>query len=123
MKRLILVLAVVAALAIPGAAWAGCWATVGLSSLPKPGLQAGKPWVATGTLFRFKGKRNGDRRLVPSPSRLSDFRPLQARRLRRFSVQGVREGPHLPVGSDRRGLIGRAGDGAGAPPPARRLRE
>lgn len=81
MKRLILALAVVEALAIPGAAWAGCWSTVGLSSLPKPGLQAGKPWVVTirvlqhgrtpmpdarpevrvrnaaGKLFRFKGKR------------------------------------------------------------------
>jgi len=47
MKKLILVLAVAGALAIPSAAWAGCMATVGLSSMPKPGLQAGKPWVVT----------------------------------------------------------------------------
>jgi len=81
MKKLILVLAVAEALAIPSAAWAGCMATVGLSSMPKPGLQAGKPWVvtirvlqhgrtpmsdarpevrirnATGKLLTFKGKR------------------------------------------------------------------
>jgi hypothetical protein len=26
---------------------AGCWATVGLSSLPKPGHRAGQPWLVT----------------------------------------------------------------------------
>ena len=35
------------ALALTGSAQAGCMATVGLSSLPKPGLAAGKPWVVT----------------------------------------------------------------------------
>lgn len=47
MKKLILVLVVAGALAIPGAAWAGCWATVGLSSLPRPDLHAGQPWTVT----------------------------------------------------------------------------
>ena len=48
MKKLFaLVATVVAALAVTGAASAGCMATVGLSSLPKPGLQAGQPWVVT----------------------------------------------------------------------------
>jgi len=74
---------VVAALAVTGAANAGCMATVGLSSMPKPGLQAGKPWVVTirvlqhgrrpmpdakpevrirdaaGTLFTFKARKTG----------------------------------------------------------------
>jgi hypothetical protein len=48
MKKLLLVLGVaVAALGLAGAAQAGCMATVGLSSTPAPGLQAGKPWVVT----------------------------------------------------------------------------
>ena len=82
MKKLfVFVATVVAALAVTGAANAGCMATVGLSSLPKPGLAAGKPWVVTirvlqhgrtpmpdakpeirirnaaGKLFAFKAKR------------------------------------------------------------------
>ena len=81
MRKLVLLLAVVAAVVLPGAANAGCMATVGLSSLPKPGLQAGQPWVVTirvlqhgrtpmpdakpevrirnaaGKLFRFKAKK------------------------------------------------------------------
>ena len=81
MKKSLLFLLVVGALAVPGAARAGCMATVGLSSMPKPGLQAGEPWVVTirvlqhgvtpmpdakpvvrirnaaGTLFRFKAKK------------------------------------------------------------------
>jgi hypothetical protein len=36
-----------AGLVLPGVAHAGCMATVGLSSLPKPGLEPGKPWVVT----------------------------------------------------------------------------
>jgi hypothetical protein len=84
MKKLfVFVATVVAALAVTGAANAGCMATVGLSSLPKPGLQAGQPWVVTirvlqhgrtpmpdakpevrirnaaGKLFVFKAKRTG----------------------------------------------------------------
>lgn len=47
MKKLIPVLAVAGAFAIPSTAWAGCWATVGLSSLPQPRLQAGRPWTVT----------------------------------------------------------------------------
>jgi len=48
MKKLfVLVASVFAALVVTGAANAGCMATVGLSSLPKPGLQAGQPWVVT----------------------------------------------------------------------------
>lgn len=39
--------AAAAALALAGVAQAGCMATVGLSSLPKPGLAAGQPWVVT----------------------------------------------------------------------------
>ena len=46
-KLFVFVATVVAALAVTGAANAGCMATVGLSSLPKPGLQAGQPWVVT----------------------------------------------------------------------------
>lgn len=48
MKKLfVLVATVVAGLALAGVAQAGCMATVGLSSMPKPGLAAGKPWVVT----------------------------------------------------------------------------
>jgi hypothetical protein len=55
MKKLLVpvVAVVILAVALTGAAQAGqagqtgCWATVGLSSLPKPGLQAGEPWVVT----------------------------------------------------------------------------
>ena len=48
MKKLfVFVATVVAALAVTAAANAGCMATVGLSSTPKPGLSAGKPWVVT----------------------------------------------------------------------------
>lgn len=80
-KLFVFVATVVAALGVTGAAQAGCMATVGLSSLPKPGLAAGKPWVVTirvlqhgrtpmpdaapevrirnaaGKLFRFKARR------------------------------------------------------------------
>jgi hypothetical protein len=53
MKKLLVPLVAIAALAVAGAGHAGpsgqsgCWATVGLSSLPKPGLQAGQPWIVT----------------------------------------------------------------------------
>jgi hypothetical protein len=48
MKKLfVFVATVVSALAVTGLANAGCMATVGLNSLPKPGLAAGKPWVVT----------------------------------------------------------------------------
>lgn len=47
MRKLITLAAAAAALALPGAARAGCSATVGLSSLPAPGLQAGQPWNVT----------------------------------------------------------------------------
>ena len=46
-KLLVLVASVVAGLVLAGVAQAGCMATVGLSSLPKPGLAAGEPWVVT----------------------------------------------------------------------------
>ena len=81
MKKTIFILLVVGALAVPGAARAGCMATVGLSSIPKDGHPAGKPWIVTirvlqhgrtpmpdakpevrirnaaGKLFRFKAKK------------------------------------------------------------------
>ena len=52
MKRLVVLAAAAALLAIQAApsaqsAATGCWATVGLSSLPKAGHQAGKPWLVT----------------------------------------------------------------------------
>ena len=48
MKKLfVFVATVVAALGVTAAANAGCMATVGLSSQPKPGLAAGQPWVVT----------------------------------------------------------------------------
>jgi hypothetical protein len=48
MKKLfILVATVTGALALAGVAQAGCMATVGLSSMPKAGHAAGKPWVVT----------------------------------------------------------------------------
>ena len=81
MKRLFTFVAtLVGAAAFAGAAQAGCMATVGLSSTPKPGLAAGTPWVVTirvlqhgrtpmpdakpeirirnraGTLFRFRAR-------------------------------------------------------------------
>lgn len=46
-KLLVLVATAVGALALTAAAHAGCMATVGLSSMPKPGLQAGTPWIVT----------------------------------------------------------------------------
>ncbi|MDX6437485.1 MAG: hypothetical protein QOF45_68 [Gaiellaceae bacterium] len=82
-KLLVLVATVVAAFALAGVAQAGCMATVGLSSLPKAGHAAGKPWIVTirvlqhgrtpmpdarpevrirnagGKLFVFKGKKTG----------------------------------------------------------------
>ena len=50
MKKLLLVLAV-AAVAAP-VAGAGGWATVGLSSLPPPGLEAGQPWPVDITVLQ-----------------------------------------------------------------------
>jgi hypothetical protein len=46
-KLFVFVATVLAGLALAGAAQAGCMATVGLSSLPKPGHPAGKPWLVT----------------------------------------------------------------------------
>ena len=46
MKRLLLPALLVATLAVAGAAWAGGWATVQLSSTPT-GTKAGQPWVVT----------------------------------------------------------------------------
>ena len=46
-KLLVLVAAASGALAVTGAAQAGCMATVGLSSLPKPDLKPGEAWVVT----------------------------------------------------------------------------
>jgi hypothetical protein len=80
-KLFVLVAAGLSGLALAATAQAGCMATVGLSSLPKPGLQAGQPWVVTirvlqhgrtpmpdakpvvrirnaaGKLFAFKGRK------------------------------------------------------------------
>ena len=48
MKKLfVFVATAVAGLALAGVAQAGCWATVGLSSLPKADQAAGQPWVVT----------------------------------------------------------------------------
>jgi hypothetical protein len=46
-KLLVLAAAAVAAIALPGAAQAGCMATVGLSPMLQSGHPAGKPWVVT----------------------------------------------------------------------------
>lgn len=46
-KLIVLMAAALAAGAVAGVARAGCSATVGLSSTPKPGLAAGEPWVVT----------------------------------------------------------------------------
>jgi hypothetical protein len=46
-KLLVLAVAAVAAIALPGAAQAGCMATVGLSPMLQSGHPAGKPWVVT----------------------------------------------------------------------------
>lgn len=46
-KLIVLVVTAGTALSLAGVAQAGCMATVGLSSTPRPGLQAGKPWVVT----------------------------------------------------------------------------
>jgi hypothetical protein len=46
MRRLALLAAVaVGSLVTAGAAEAGCMATVGLSPMPQPGIQAGQPWL------------------------------------------------------------------------------
>jgi hypothetical protein len=47
MKKLFVLVTVVAVLAVAGVAQAGCFATVGLSSMPKAGHAAGQPWVVT----------------------------------------------------------------------------
>jgi hypothetical protein len=47
MKKIIPFLALAAALAVPSSAYAGCMATVGLSSLPKRDLRVGEPWNVT----------------------------------------------------------------------------
>ena len=47
MKKLFVLVTVVAALAVAGVAQAGCFATVGLSSMPKAGHAAGQPWIVT----------------------------------------------------------------------------
>ena len=54
MKKLLLVLAVaaVAAVTLIGAASAGGWATVGLSSLPPSGLKADQPWPVDVTVLQ-----------------------------------------------------------------------
>jgi hypothetical protein len=46
-KLFVFVATAVGTLALAGAAQAGCMATVGLSSMPKPTLAAGEPWVVT----------------------------------------------------------------------------
>ena len=46
-KLFVLVATVVASFALAGLARAGCMATVGLSSTPKAGHAAGRPWVVT----------------------------------------------------------------------------
>jgi hypothetical protein len=46
-KLFVFVATAVAGLALAGVAQAGCWATVGLSSLPKADHAAGQPWVVT----------------------------------------------------------------------------
>ena len=102
MKKLfVFVATVVAALGVTAAANAGCMATVGLSSLPKAGHPAGKPWVVTirvlqhgrtpmpdakpevrirntaGKLFTFKAKKTDRvgsyraRVVFPNPGRYS----------------------------------------------------
>ena len=54
MKKLLLVLAVAAsaAVALPGAASAGGWATVGLSSLPPSGLEPNQAWPVDITVLQ-----------------------------------------------------------------------
>ena len=56
MRRLALLLLVAGATVLPAGTapaaqapvrLAGCWATVGLSSIPKAGHQAGQPWLVT----------------------------------------------------------------------------
>jgi hypothetical protein len=59
MKRLALILIAGGTLALPAAAQAGCWATVGLSSLPKD-VHAGQPWSVAITV-----KQHG-RTLLPN---------------------------------------------------------
>ena len=142
-KLFVLVATVVAGLALAGVAQAGCMATVGLDSMPKAGHPAGKPWVVTirvlqhgrtpmpdakpevrirnaaGKLFVFKATKTARSRVVPRPGRLPEGRPLLARRLRRLPGQGVREGAHLQVRADRRGL--RLCCGAGLPAGAAAL--
>jgi hypothetical protein len=46
-KLFVFVATAVAGVALAGVAQAGCWATVGLSSLPKADHAAGQPWVVT----------------------------------------------------------------------------
>jgi hypothetical protein len=50
-RRLVLLITLAAGMAIPAAAHAGGWATVGLSS-PPDGAQKGKPWVVDLTVLQ-----------------------------------------------------------------------
>ena len=45
MKRILIPLAVLAALVLATTAYAGCWATVGLTPWAKEGIKAGEPWL------------------------------------------------------------------------------
>lgn len=92
-KSLPLVAVVALALLLPGVAKAGCMATVGLSSLPKPGLQAGEPWIVTIRVLQH-GR-------TPMPDAKPEVRIRNAKgRLIRFAAR-----PTARVGSYRARVV------------------
>lgn len=94
MKKLVFLAAsAVTGLVLTGSAQAGCMATVGLSSMPKPGLAAGKPWVVTIRVLQH-GRR-------PMP----DARPVVRIRNAAGKLFTFRARPTKVVGSYRARVI------------------
>ena len=92
-KSLVLVALVAAALLAPSVAQAGCMATVGLSSLPKPGLAAGEPWIVTIRVLQHGRRPMSDAkpevRIRNSKGRLIRFRARPTARIGSYRARVV----------------------------------
>ena len=132
MKKLVLVLAVGLVAAFVPSAGAGGWATVGLSSLPPSGLEAGQDWpvditvlqhgetpltgvqpsitvrnLETGaTAGRFAGEADRQARRLPAGRPLPGRRNLVVRGLRRLHRVRQRPAAHVQARRDRRRRLG-----------------
>jgi hypothetical protein len=92
-KSLVLVALVAAALLVPSVAKAGCMATVGLSSLPKPGLAAGEPWIVTIRVLQHGRRPMSDAkpevRIRNSKGKLIRFRAKPTKRVGSYRARVV----------------------------------